>query len=184
MKCIYFCGKSTKDVFGFSFLDRQESYLWSLCSLWATPTVEWLSALKHAFDWFPDSVHRVQFSAGLAAEGELRHGLVGETLGGQHRERVTWWGSKSASELVDNTLMLYCTTHCRCSREGTPCAPAQGSQRGSNAARQAGRRRSWTGDDPEQPHCGGCAFCVLLCSFETTPMKMQRSQTSCSFNGL
>lgn len=74
------------------------------------------------------------------------------------------------------------TTHCRCTHEGPPCVPAQDCQRESNAAHRAGTRVSWTGDDLGAPHCAGaCAFCVLLCSFETTPMKTQCNQTSCSY---
>lgn len=72
-------------------------------------------------------------------------------------------------------------THCRCSREAPPCAPVPDCRRGSNAARRAGTRVSGPGGDPGEPrYAEACAFYVLLCSFETTPMKMQRNKTSWS----
>lgn len=123
----------------------------------------------------------------LAAQGQLRqrHGLMREALRGQHGEGVTWGatGSKHGSKrgTGDQRERTRRRTHCRCSRAGPPCEPAPGCQRGSNAARRAGRRVSWPGGGPGGPrYAGACAFYVLLCSFETKPIKTQRNKTSWS----
>lgn len=110
---------------------------------------------------------------------------MGEALRGQHGEGVTWRAEAGAQNKPrhpgNGGAPRQAATHCRCTRGGPPCAPAPDCQRASNGARRAGTRASWTeGDLGEPRYAEACAFYVLLCSFETTPMKTQRNKTSWS----
>lgn len=70
-------------------------------------------------------------------------------------------------------------TYSQCTRAGPPCALAQGCQKESNAGRPARKGASETEGGLEEGRCAAeCAFCVLLCSFETRPMKKQSHQQS------
>lgn len=123
----------------------------------------------------------------LATQGQLRqrHGLMGEALRGQHGKGVTWRAKANAQNKPryprNRGAPRQAATHCQCTRGGPPCAPAPDCRRASNVARRAGTRVSWTeGDLGEPRYAEACAFYVLLCSFETTPMKTQRNKTSWS----
>lgn len=122
----------------------------------------------------------------LATQGQLRqrHGLMGEVLRGQHGEGMTWGGGEQTLQTGPEPPEEHgrpAATHCRCSREAPPCAPVPDCRTGSNGGRRAGPRGSGTEGAPGEPrYAEACAFYVLLCSFETTPMKTQRNKTSWS----